>query len=133
MLPPWAVMSPIRAAGRPTIRTVKLPRAMTSGGPTHRHISVTRAAGRAPDENGDGAGRQNRPAYVRNRRHARCDHRANVHVGDPRLRLPIPYPFVLFTTSTPLSTNPLNRGFNCSGSAVAASMTAAVTSFAVMK
>ena len=96
------------------------------------HIGHPRGRQR-PDENGDGARRQNRPADVRNRRYARCDHWAYVHVCHPRLRLPIVRPFVLFTTSTPLLTNPLKRVFNCSGSDVAASITAAVTSFAVMK
>src|SRR5205823_10883854 len=48
MDPPWAVMSPIRAAGMLPISTVKLPRAITSGGPTHVAMSATRAAGRLP-------------------------------------------------------------------------------------
>src|SRR2546422_11143762 len=41
-------MSPIRAAGRPPINTVKLPIAMTSGGPAHAARSPTRAAGSPP-------------------------------------------------------------------------------------
>src|SRR5262245_46995007 len=41
-------MSPIRAAGILLMRTVKLPSAMTSGGPTHTHMSPTRAAGMPP-------------------------------------------------------------------------------------
>src|ERR1039457_1684668 len=48
MDPPWAVMSPMRAASRPPIMTVLEPIAITSGGPTHTSISVTRAAGRKP-------------------------------------------------------------------------------------
>src|SRR5262245_648774 len=46
--PPWTVLSPIRAAGRPPIRTVAEPLAMTSGGPTQVAKSVARAAGRPP-------------------------------------------------------------------------------------
>ncbi len=42
MHPPWAVKSPIRAAGWPPIRTVKEPRTTTSGGPTHTARSPTR-------------------------------------------------------------------------------------------
>ena len=48
MLPPCAVISPIRAAGCPPIRTVKLPSTITSGGPTHTHMSPTLAAGSPP-------------------------------------------------------------------------------------
>jgi hypothetical protein len=43
--PPCAVGSPIRAAIRPPIKTVADPIAMISGGPTHTHMSVARAAG----------------------------------------------------------------------------------------
>jgi hypothetical protein len=43
--PPCAVRSPIRAAIMPPIKTVTDPIAMTSGGPTHTHMSLTRAAG----------------------------------------------------------------------------------------
>src|SRR5690242_12914308 len=46
--PPWAVISPIRAAGRPPIITVADPLTITSGGPTQAAISVTRAAGKEP-------------------------------------------------------------------------------------
>ncbi len=46
--PPWTVMSPCRAAGRPPIITVAEPMAMASGGPTHKHMSPTTAAGRNP-------------------------------------------------------------------------------------
>jgi hypothetical protein len=46
--PPCAVKSPMRAAGRPPMRTVADPFAMRSGGPTHVAISVTRAAGCPP-------------------------------------------------------------------------------------
>src|SRR5436309_6059291 len=48
MTPPWAVMSPIRAAGIPPINTVNEPIAITSGGPTQVAISLTRAAGILP-------------------------------------------------------------------------------------
>lgn len=43
--PPWLVVSPCRAAGRPLMRTVELPRAIVSGGPTHTQLSPARAAG----------------------------------------------------------------------------------------
>ena len=43
--PPCTVGSPIRAAIRFPIRTVGDPIAMLSGGPTHTHMSVARAAG----------------------------------------------------------------------------------------
>jgi hypothetical protein len=48
MLPPCAVLSPIRAAGIPPIVTVPEPAAIVSGGPVHVHISPTRAAGIPP-------------------------------------------------------------------------------------
>ncbi len=48
MVPPWAVKSPIRAAGMPPIITVNDPSAMTSGGPTQMAISPTLAAGIKP-------------------------------------------------------------------------------------
>lgn len=48
MLPPCAVMSPIRAAGRLLIKTVIDALTMISGGPTQVAISVTRAAGIPP-------------------------------------------------------------------------------------
>src|SRR5262249_36204907 len=48
MTPPWAVGSPMRAAGRLPISTVGLPGAMTSGGPVQVAMSVARAAGRLP-------------------------------------------------------------------------------------
>ena len=38
-------MSPMRAAGFPPINTVADPLTITSGGPTHKHISPTTAAG----------------------------------------------------------------------------------------
>jgi len=46
--PPWAVMSPARAAGIPPINTVAEPFTMLSGGPVHVAISPTRAAGMPP-------------------------------------------------------------------------------------
>jgi hypothetical protein len=46
--PPCDVESPIRAAGRFPIKTVDDPLAIISGGPAHKHISVTRAAGILP-------------------------------------------------------------------------------------
>src|ERR1035441_2778013 len=46
--PPCAVMSIIRAAGKPQTRTVKDPNTITSGGPTHVNMSVTRACGSPP-------------------------------------------------------------------------------------
>src|SRR5690606_20074999 len=44
--PPWAVESPIRAAGWPLISTVGAPLTIVSGGPTHTAMSPRRAAGR---------------------------------------------------------------------------------------
>lgn len=46
MVPPWAVPSPIRNAGLPPIKTVEEPLTQLSGGPTHKHISPTTAAGK---------------------------------------------------------------------------------------
>src|SRR5690606_3084957 len=46
--PPWAHVSPCRAAGRPPIMTVADPFTIVSGGPTQVHISPTTAAGRLP-------------------------------------------------------------------------------------
>ena len=46
--PPCAVMSVIRAAGKPQTRTVKDPNTITSGGPTHVNMSVMRACGSPP-------------------------------------------------------------------------------------
>src|SRR5688572_20304007 len=48
MAPPWAVLSPMRAAGIPQISTVHAPVMMTSGGPTQTQRSLTLAAGRPP-------------------------------------------------------------------------------------
>src|SRR5574337_1423474 len=48
MVPPWAVRSPIRAAGNPPINTVNEPMAITSGGPAHVAMSLTLAAGNPP-------------------------------------------------------------------------------------
>lgn len=48
ILPPWAVMSPILAAGIYPIITENEPTAIVSGGPTHVAISPTRAAGMNP-------------------------------------------------------------------------------------
>jgi hypothetical protein len=48
MVPPWAVVSPMRAAGFPPIITVAEPIAMVSGGPTQVQLSPTTAAGRLP-------------------------------------------------------------------------------------
>ena len=47
-LPPWLVVSPIRAAGLPPIITVAEPFTMVEGGPTHVHVSPTTAAGILP-------------------------------------------------------------------------------------
>ncbi len=46
--PPWAVLSPIRAAGLYPINTVVDPCAIVSGGPTHTQASPTTAAGNPP-------------------------------------------------------------------------------------
>ncbi len=46
--PPWAVESPILAAGSPAMKTVADPFTITSGGLTHVAMSETRAAGRPP-------------------------------------------------------------------------------------
>ena len=43
--PPWAVLSPIRAAGFPPNITLEDPETMLSGGPTQVHMSPTVAAG----------------------------------------------------------------------------------------
>ena len=48
MVPPWAVESPIRAAGLPPIKTVAEPLIMLSGGPVHTQLSPTTAAGKPP-------------------------------------------------------------------------------------
>ncbi len=48
IIPPCAVLSPIRAAGLPPISTVKDPRMITSGGPTQVQISPKAAAGIPP-------------------------------------------------------------------------------------
>src|SRR6185312_1346188 len=44
--PPCAVMSPMRAAGRPPIKVMNEPITITSGGPTQTAMLVTQAAGR---------------------------------------------------------------------------------------
>ncbi|ERM81210.1 hypothetical protein P872_20200 [Rhodonellum psychrophilum GCM71 = DSM 17998] len=46
--PPWAVESPILAAGFPPIMTVAEPLTMESGGPTHTNESPKTAAGSFP-------------------------------------------------------------------------------------
>jgi hypothetical protein len=46
--PPWAVKSPIRAAGLPPIKTVAEPLAIVSGGPVHIQESPNTAAGCPP-------------------------------------------------------------------------------------
>lgn len=48
MVPPWAQLSPMRAAGLLVIRTVALPMAMVSGGPTQTAMSPMTAAGMLP-------------------------------------------------------------------------------------
>jgi hypothetical protein len=48
MVPPWAVLSPILAAGMPPIMTVAEPIMIVSGGPVHTAMSPTRAAGKPP-------------------------------------------------------------------------------------
>ena len=48
MAPPWAQVSPIRAAGRPPISTVAEPFTMVSGGPTQTAMSEATAAGMPP-------------------------------------------------------------------------------------
>src|SRR5690349_3945279 len=48
MLPPCAVLSPIRAAPLPPINTVSDPFTMLSGGPEHVHDVPTAAAGLPP-------------------------------------------------------------------------------------
>lgn len=48
MLPPCAVVSPMRAAGWPPNITEALPFAMLSGGPAQVHIVPTTAAGLPP-------------------------------------------------------------------------------------
>ena len=48
IVPPWAVRSPIRAAGIEPISTVIDPFAITSGGPTQTAMSPTLAAGAPP-------------------------------------------------------------------------------------
>ena len=46
--PPWAVWSPIRAAGRPPINTVADPLMIAAGGPTQTDMSPRQAAGSLP-------------------------------------------------------------------------------------
>jgi hypothetical protein len=46
--PPWAVMSPTRAAGLPPMSTVPEPVTMVSGGPAQTSISPITAAGMPP-------------------------------------------------------------------------------------
>jgi hypothetical protein len=48
MTPPWAVESPMRAAGILQMRTVGEPGMRTSGGPVQVAMSVARAAGKLP-------------------------------------------------------------------------------------
>lgn len=48
IVPPWAVVSPILAAGWPPIRTAVDPKAITSGGPTQVAMSPCLAAGVPP-------------------------------------------------------------------------------------
>ena len=48
MAPPWAVPSPMRAAGRPLMKTVVDPPTIRSGGPLQAAISPMRVAGRPP-------------------------------------------------------------------------------------
>lgn len=48
MEPPWAVVSPIRAAGLPQIITVAEPLTIESGGPTQTQESPITAAGILP-------------------------------------------------------------------------------------
>jgi len=48
MLPPCAVLSPIRAAGLPPIITVTEPLTIASGGPVQVQVSPTTAAGNPP-------------------------------------------------------------------------------------
>lgn len=48
MTPPWAVLSPNRAAGKKLISTELEPLMMVSGGPTQTAMSLIRAAGIKP-------------------------------------------------------------------------------------
>src|SRR5262249_19967655 len=48
IFPPWAIESPIRAAGWPPTNTVGSPWTITSGGPTQVAMSPMRAAGWPP-------------------------------------------------------------------------------------
>jgi hypothetical protein len=48
IVPPWAVESPILAAGFPPISTVAEPAIILSGGPVQAIISPTQAAGTPP-------------------------------------------------------------------------------------
>ena len=79
IFPPWAVMSPMRAAGCPPMRTVKLPSAMVSGGPTQYTISPTRAAGRPPISTVRAPGAVIGPPTCR---HDAGHHRTDMHIGD---------------------------------------------------
>src|SRR5581483_5284495 len=56
MTPPWAVMSPSRAAGMPLMSTVNEATATTSGPPAQTHMSVARAAGMPPISTGTAHG-----------------------------------------------------------------------------
>ena len=55
---------------------------MLSGGPTQTAMSPTGAAGRPPISTVGAPGPDDRPADMRDRRHARRLHRADVHVGE---------------------------------------------------
>ena len=48
IVPPWAVMSPMRAAGFPPIKTPVEPSTTVEGGPTQTHMSPITAAGMPP-------------------------------------------------------------------------------------
>ena len=62
--PPWAVVSPSRAAGIPPISTVPDPAAIVSGGPLQVSISPTLAAGIPPIKTvGSPAGRTGPPTW----------------------------------------------------------------------
>ena len=50
--PPWAVGSPMRAAGLPPIITFVEPMMIESGGPTHVHMSPDAGGGQAGDQHG---------------------------------------------------------------------------------
>ena len=79
IVPPCAVLSPIRAAGLPPIITVDEPFIIVSGGPTQTHMSPTTAAGIFPIKTFGTLGPTIGMRYRRGKR--RGLHGAGVHIS----------------------------------------------------